>query len=171
MDPETETMDVEDQNEARADKTETKLPFSIENLLSDKFNKEAKQNTSADDINPEFADYTRRYIEGVYDDRVGNNEVDSGEVSDDEKSDDVDVESAGADAQELEKAADYQQSGNHLQLQIHVIQSFCPNKDNLFDKKTNMAQTRKKRGGFGIKVVFVDDFLNFCCKRKKMTFN
>ncbi|XP_073964702.1 lateral muscles scarcer [Choristoneura fumiferana] len=111
MNPQTEAMDVEEQNEARTERTEAKLPFSIDNLLSDKFNKEAKQNTSADDINPEFADYTRRYIEGVYHDGVGNNEVDSGEVSDDEKSDDVDVESAGADAQDPEKAADYQQSG------------------------------------------------------------
>ncbi|XP_063391230.1 homeobox protein ceh-19-like [Cydia fagiglandana] len=98
----TEEMDVENATE----KNERKLPFSIENLLSDTFktkdvdtNNDNKPGASGDNDKAVF-DYPK------YNDDIDDNDNES----DDGKSD-VDVESS-MDAQELDKVADYQQSSS-----------------------------------------------------------
>ncbi|XP_048002159.1 homeobox protein MSH-A [Leguminivora glycinivorella] len=88
----TEAMDVENATE----KNDKKLPFSIESLLSDKFNDKDTNEAGASGDNDKVFDYPK------YDD--------DNDESDDDKSD-VDVESS-TDAQELDKVADYQQSSS-----------------------------------------------------------
>lgn len=109
MDSES-TMDVDD---VKAEKNETKLPFSIENLLADKFHKEnsndfsndASPSTSAvnSDVRGNFISDVTDHLDSDDDDRHSSN-----------SSENVDVESSTVgDAQEFLdiKSTDYSQSG------------------------------------------------------------
>lgn len=90
-------IDETSQNEVKTEKAESKLPFSIENLLSDKFKKK-----SPVDDNPSTSGCSDYF-------KINDDDTD------DEKSDDsenVDVEGSTADAQEfVDKNHDYQQTG------------------------------------------------------------
>lgn len=93
------------ENEVKSVKNETKLPFSIDNLLADKFEKQCEASSLPDYFGKEnpFAAYEKEVL--------GSDEDDKGSSS----SEQVDVESSNVnDAQEFAdlKSPDYQQSGN-----------------------------------------------------------
>ena len=112
MDPTESTMDVE---EIKTEKSETKLPFSIENLLADKFEKSSNDfsnNANAStsgvtcDLKNNFNSDVTDAIDSDDDDRVSS-----------DSSENVDVESSTVgDAQEFLdlKSSDYGQSGNFI---------------------------------------------------------
>lgn len=101
---ESSAMEVE---EIKTEKNETKLPFSIENLLADKFekctpNSEASTSAVMCDLKTKFTSDVTDNIESDDDDRCSNS------------SENVDVESSTVgDAQEFldVKSTDYGQSG------------------------------------------------------------
>lgn len=117
---ESELMDVEEdiQKDEKPNKNETKLPFSIENLLADKFekdrgNKRADFELGATSSSLDSMEYFRS--DNIYNDNDLNddNTLDS---EDDDKvstiSEQVDVETSTSDAQEFtERQTDYQQTG------------------------------------------------------------
>ncbi|XP_072937615.1 uncharacterized protein lms [Epargyreus clarus] len=91
-------------NEVKSVKNETKLPFSIDNLLADKFEK------TFDDASSSLPDYFSKEKFSAYE-KVGSDDDDKGSSS----SEQVDVESSNvSDAQEFTdlKSPDYQQSGS-----------------------------------------------------------
>lgn len=97
-------MDVDSaENEVKSVKSESKLPFSIDNLLADKFEKQPFVDTSS------LPGFSKESF-SAYDKEVSD-EDDKGSSS----SEQVDVESSNVnDAQEFTdlKSPDYQQSGN-----------------------------------------------------------
>ncbi|XP_049699111.2 homeobox protein ceh-19 [Helicoverpa armigera] len=106
MDP-SETMDVD---EIKTEKSETKLPFSIENLLADKFEKQTdfvnEANASTSGVNCELKS---SFVSDVTEN------IDSDDDASSNSSENVDVESSTVgDAQEFLdiKSTDYQQSGS-----------------------------------------------------------
>lgn len=117
MESTVQSMDV-DENESKIEKIESKLPFSIENLLADKFERKDK-------INEEMATTsagTDDFEKGFY----KSEEKDHSDSDDDNKSNDseqVDVESSTAgDAQEfMGGSTDYQQSGNEAGTSINLF--------------------------------------------------
>lgn len=107
MESTVQSMDV-DENELKVDKIESKLPFSIENLLADKFERKEKSEEASIAEGDDFE-------KGFY----KSEENHSGSDDNDDKSDNseqVDVESSTAgDAQEfMGGSSDYQQSGMRL---------------------------------------------------------
>lgn len=117
MDPTESTMDVE---EIKTEKNETKLPFSIENLLADKFEKQNCNDFTASDANASTSGVNCGLKNNFISDVTENNDSDDDDDVDDRasnSSENVDVESSTVgDAQEYLdiKSADYGQSGNIL---------------------------------------------------------
>ncbi|XP_026741997.1 homeobox protein ceh-30-like [Trichoplusia ni] len=110
MDSES-TMDVE---EIKAEKNETKLPFSIENLLADKFQKENPNNYS-NDVSPSTSAVNSDVRSNFISDVTENLDSDDDDRHSSNSSENVDVESSTVgDAQEYLdiKSTDYSQSGS-----------------------------------------------------------
>lgn len=93
-DTKSESIDMDVQNDVKNDKPELKLPFSIDNLLADKFSGDRNEASTSDHL--------------VYDREV-NNDDDGSSCSEQ-----LDVESSTADAQEFceAKQSEYA-SGKH----------------------------------------------------------
>ncbi|XP_013185478.2 barH-like 1 homeobox protein [Amyelois transitella] len=108
MNPETEPIDDKD-NEI-VEKTETKLAFSIENLLSDKFKND--KNVGVDEtVNPSTSTVSMDYFHDLRQSEVSceSDEEDRASTC----SENVDVEGSANDAQEFtDGKPEYQQSGS-----------------------------------------------------------
>lgn len=109
MDPSESTMDVE---EIKTEKSETKLPFSIENLLADKFEK--RSNDFSNDANASTSGVICDLKSNFTSDVTDAIDSDDDDRASSDSSENVDVESSTVgDAQEFLdlKSTDYGQSG------------------------------------------------------------
>lgn len=101
------------------EKADTKLPFSIENLLADKFEKHEDNLKEDQNIACSSASDSTDYFKAHYYNSEGQNHHFDSDDDDKEStnSEPVDVVSSNTDAQEFseEKSTDYQQSGIDLQ--------------------------------------------------------
>lgn len=112
MNPSETAMDVDEHPECKIEKSETKLPFSIENLLADKFDKASDVKEKVED--GQASTSAMGYFKNNTGDSEVNCETDEDDRESNQSSEHVDVEgSTVGDANDYldEKRHDYQQSG------------------------------------------------------------
>lgn len=105
-------MDVDEHPECKIEKSETKLPFSIESLLADKFDKASDVKEKVED--GQASTSAMGYFKNNTGDSEVNCETDEDDRESNQSSEHVDVEgSTVGDANDYldEKRHDYQQSG------------------------------------------------------------